>query len=91
MSEFFFFSSIDGGEGGNILMENSIREGLKKNKKMLIWPKAEHWIKKIKFHNFFYVFIIFIITKFGENFEEKFDICVFLNVLNKKVKVKKFE
>ena len=28
--------------------------------------------KKIqKLHNFFYVFIIVIITKFGENFEEK--------------------
>ena len=29
------------------------------------------------FHNFFYVFIMFIITKFGENFEEKIDICFF--------------
>ena len=29
------------------------------------------------FHNFFYVFIMFIITKFGENFEEKIDICYF--------------
>ena len=26
---------------------------------------------------FFYVFIMFIITKFGENFEEKIDICFF--------------
>ena len=35
--------------------------------------QAERWIKKIqKLHNFCYVFIIFIITKFGENFEEKF-------------------
>ena len=43
--------------------------------------QAERWIKKIlKFHNFFYVFIIFIITKFGENFEEKIDNCLFLNV-----------
>ena len=43
--------------------------------------QTEQWIKKIqKFHNFFYVFIIFIITKFGENFEEKIDICFFLNV-----------
>ena len=33
--------------------------------------------KKIKFNNFFYVFIMFIITKFGENFEEKMDICFF--------------
>ena len=28
-------------------------------------------------HNFFYVFIMFIITKFGENFEETIDICLF--------------
>ena len=34
--------------------------------------------KKIqKLHNFFYVFIIFIITKFGENFEDKIDVCFF--------------
>ena len=33
-----------------------------------------------KIHNFFYVFIMFIITKFGDNFEEKIDICFFLNV-----------
>ena len=26
---------------------------------------------------FFYVFIIYIITKFGENFEDKIDICFF--------------
>ena len=26
---------------------------------------------------FFYVFIMFIITKFGENFEEKINICFF--------------
>ena len=26
-------------------------------------------------HNFFFVFTMFIITKFGENFEEKIDIC----------------
>ena len=40
--------------------------------------QAERWIKKIqKLHHFFYVFIIFIITKFGENFEEKMDICFF--------------
>ena len=32
--------------------------------------------KKIKkLYNFFYVFIIFIITKFGGNFEGKIDIC----------------
>ena len=30
-----------------------------------------------KFLNFMYVFIIFIITKLGENFEEKFYICFF--------------
>ena len=40
--------------------------------------QAERWIKKIqKLHNFCYVFIIFIITKFGENFEDKIDICFF--------------
>ena len=33
--------------------------------------------KPFFFHNFFYVFIMFIITKFGENFEEKIDICFF--------------
>ena len=38
---------------------------------------------------FLYVFIMFIITKFGENFEDKIQICFFLNVLNKKVEVKK--
>ena len=37
----------------------------------------------------YYDFIIFIITKFGENFEDKIDICFFLNVLVKKVEVKK--
>ena len=40
-------------------------------------------------HNFLYVFIMFIITKFGENFEEKIDICFFYNVLVEKVVVKK--
>ena len=45
--------------------------------------------KKHFFPQFFYVFIMFIITKFGENFEEKIDICFFSNVLNKKVVVKK--
>ena len=33
--------------------------------------------KKSKIPIFFYVFIIFIITKFGENFEDKIDICFF--------------
>ena len=34
--------------------------------------QAERWIKKIQqLHHFCYVFIIFIIAKFGENFEEK--------------------
>ena len=47
--------------------------------------------KKMFFHNYLYVFIMFIITKFGENFEEKIDICFFLNVLNKKVKVKNID
>ena len=37
--------------------------------------------KKIqKLHNFFYVFIIFIITKFGKKFKEKIDICFLKNV-----------
>ena len=33
--------------------------------------------KNLFFPQFFYVFIMFIITKFGENFEEKIDICFF--------------
>ena len=33
--------------------------------------------KNSKIPQFFYVFIIFIITKFGKNFEEKIDICFF--------------
>ena len=33
--------------------------------------------KNSKITQFCYVFIIFIITKFGENFEEKIDICFF--------------
>ena len=33
--------------------------------------------KNIFFPQFFYVFIMFIITKFGDNFEEKIDICFF--------------
>ena len=33
--------------------------------------------KMFVFHNFLKVFIMFIITKFGENFEEKIDICFF--------------
>ena len=45
--------------------------------------------KNSKITQFFYVFIIFIITKFGENFEEKIDICFFKNVLVEKVEVKK--
>ena len=40
--------------------------------------QAERWIKKIKkLQKKIYVSIIFIITKFGENFEEKIDICFF--------------
>ena len=64
-----------------------IREGFKKNfKKWLdlsnahLTPasQAERLIKKIqKLHNLFYVFIISIINKFGENFEDKIDICFF--------------
>ena len=33
--------------------------------------------KNSKIPQFFYDFIIFIITKFGENFEDKIDICFF--------------
>ena len=33
--------------------------------------------KHLFFTIFFYVFIMFITTKFGENFEEKIDICFF--------------
>ena len=39
--------------------------------------QAERWIKKIQIPIFLYVFIIFIITKFDENFEEKIDFCLF--------------
>ena len=39
--------------------------------------QAEHLIKKIKNSKKMYVFIIFIITKFGENFEDKINICFF--------------
>ena len=63
-----------------------VREGFKINKKWMdlsnahLTPasQAEQWIKKIqKFKKQIYFFIIFIITKFGENFEEKIDICFF--------------
>ena len=40
-------------------------------------PTPLRWKKTFVFHNFFYFFIMFIITKFGENFEEKIDICFF--------------
>ena len=41
-------------------------------------PIPLRWKKKHFFSTiFFYVFIMFIITKFGENFEEKIDICFF--------------
>ena len=39
--------------------------------------QAECWKTKIKNSKKIYVFIIFIITKFGENFEDKIDICFF--------------
>ena len=64
-----------------------LREGLRKKfKKWFDLSNAhltqaiqpECWMKKIqKLHNFLYVFIIFIITKFGKNFEEKIDIWFF--------------
>ena len=43
-------------------------------------PPPLRWKKNIFFPIFFYVFIMFIITKFGENFEEKIDICFLKNV-----------
>ena len=60
-----------------------VRGGFKKwlnlfNAHLTPTSQAERWITKIqKFYNLFYAFIIFIITKFGENFEEKIDICFF--------------
>ena len=42
-----------------------------------ILPRPLRWKKKHFFPHFFYVFIMFIITKFGENFEDKIDICFF--------------
>ena len=46
--------------------------------------------KKIqKLHNFCYVFIIFLLTKFGENFEEKMISASFKMFGRKKVEVKK--
>ena len=52
--------------------------------------QAERWIKqKQKSTIFFYVFIIFIITKFGKNFEEKIYICFFLKKIRGKGEVKK--
>jgi len=43
----------------------------------ILSPHPLRWKKTFFSHNFFYVFIMFIITKFGENFEEKIDICFF--------------
>ena len=64
-----------------------VREGLKNIYKKMVWfiqrssdtsqPGRALDKKNSKFTQFFYVFIIFIITKFGENFEEKIDICFF--------------
>ena len=52
-------------------------------------PHPPSMEKNINFpHFFFYVFIMFVITKFDENFEEKIDICFFLNVYSQKVEVK---
>ena len=39
--------------------------------------QAEGWIKKIQRFKKNYFSIIFITTKFGENFEEQIDICFF--------------
>ena len=63
-----------------------IREGFKKTKKILGFirrssdpsqPGIALDKKKSKIPQLFYVFIIFINTKFGENFEDKIDICFF--------------
>jgi len=65
-----------------------LREGFKKKKKKKMvgfiqrssdpsQPGRALDKKNSKITIFFYVFIIFIITKFGENFEEKNDICFF--------------
>ena len=79
---------------------NCIREGFQKNIKMVGFikrssdpsqPGRASDKKKSKITPFFYVFFIFILTKFCEDFEEKNDICFFLNVFGGKVKVKKSE
>ena len=46
-----------------------------------------YWKKTLFSHNFFYVFIMFITTQFGENFKEKIIFCLFKNVWIIKVKV----
>ena len=43
----------------------------------IVPPTPLLWKKIIVLHNFFYVCIILIITKFGENFEEKMNIFFF--------------
>ena len=45
--------------------------------------------KNSKITDFFYVFIFFIITKFGENFEDNIDICFFFKKIGGNVEVKK--
>ena len=40
-------------------------------------PHLPSMEKNIFFQQFFFVFIMFIIAKFGENFEDKIDICFF--------------
>ena len=67
-----------------------IREGFNKKKTLKVMefsiqilppPHPPSMEKKHFFSTiFFYVFIMFIITKFGENFEEKMDICFLKNV-----------
>ena len=67
----------------------SLREGFNKKTFELmefsiqILPPPPHpphpllWKKTFVFHNFSYFVIMFIIIKFGENFDEKNDICFF--------------
>ena len=46
--------------------------------------------KNIFFPQSFYVFIMFITTKFGENFEEKSDICLMFFLLKPSLSQTKF-
>ena len=70
-------------EGGLKIWKFFLREGFKKKMVGFIQRSSDPsqlgraLDKKIQKLHIFYAFIIFIITKFGENFEEKIDICFF--------------